>query len=198
MKKLILVIISFILINFNYCYAQKPGTNPQINKQQILSTVRGFLKWYKEKGRDTTIHYQLIKGGPPDSTTRPSIDWEGVEAYLAHLNSSGYVTPAYLNTHREYFKEIDENLKGFKLTSELIKINGMDIDFVLGTFEPEEIFDRLQKGKIHQIAVIYRKAIISYQLSPQLCLLFTLSYNKKWLIDSIGYDNTHKNSFGEL
>lgn len=108
------------------------------------------------------------------------------------------VTPAYLNTHREYFKAIDKNLERFERTSELTKINGMDGDLVLQTFEPEEVLDRLNEGKLHQIATIYRKAIISYQLHPQICLLFTLSFDKKWNIDSVGYDNTRKGSVGAM
>lgn len=196
MKKLIFITIAVIL-TIDYTYAQKPSTTLQVNKQQILATVRGFLKWYKANHQDIDTT-RLIKGGPPDSTTRPSIDWIGVERYLSKLDNSGLVTPAYLNTHREYFKAIDKELEGFKPSSELTKINGMDGDLILQTFEPEAIFENLSKGKIHQIAIIYRKAIISYQLSPHICLLFTLTYNTKWQIDSIGYDNSHKDSLGAM
>ncbi|MBE9586116.1 hypothetical protein IM792_16805 [Mucilaginibacter sp. JRF] len=195
MKKLILITIVFFLTNLNNSYAQRPSTNPQVNKQQILATVQGFLKWYKLNRRDVDTT-RLLKGGPPDSTVRTSIDWDGVERFLSKLHNSGYVTLAYLNTHREYFKWIDARLEGMKPTSELIKIDGMDINMVLDTFEPEEVLSRLNNGKIHQIASIYRKAIISYQLSPYICMLFSLTFIDKWKIDSIGYDNTHENSFG--
>lgn len=195
MKKLILITIVFFLTNLNNSFAQRPSTNPQVNNQQILATVQGFLKWYKVNKHDIDAT-RLLKGGPPDSTTRPSIDWYGVEKFLAKLDRSGYVTPEYLNTHRDYFKAIDKNLEGFKLTSELTLINGINGDLILQTFEPEEILDNLSKGKIHQIVSIYRKAIISYQLNPYICLLFSLTFIDKWKIDSIGYDNTHENSFG--
>ncbi|MCC8411234.1 hypothetical protein LJ707_20000 [Mucilaginibacter sp. UR6-1] len=190
MKKLAFII--FILFNLNYCSAQKPGTNSQVNQQQILSAVHGFLKWYKVKGHDTTVHYRLIKGGAPDSTTRPSINWDGVETYLAHLNSSGYVSPAYLNTHREHFKEVDKELEGFKLTSELIKINGLDFDLVLKNMEPEDVLDNLNKMKLHKLYVIDDKAMAAYTFTRYVCMIFTLTKeNDKWLIDYIGWDRSH-------
>ncbi|MCD8742484.1 hypothetical protein LT679_17875 [Mucilaginibacter roseus] len=196
MKQLIFITIAVIL-TIDYTYAQKPNADPKVNRQQILLTVQGFLQWYKNNHQDIDTT-RLIKGGPPDSTTRPSIDWNGVERYLSKLNNSGLVTPAYLNTQREYFKAIDKELEGFKPSSELTKINGMDGDLILHIFEPEAIFESVSKGKIHQIAIIYRKAIISYQLSPYICLLFTLTYDTKWQIDSIGYDNSHKDSLGAM
>lgn len=187
MKKLALITITVILTNLNYIYGQTPATT-RLNRQQILLTVQGFIKWYKaNKPYLDTI--RLIQGGAPDSTTRPSIDWDGVERFLAKIDRSGFVTPAYLNTHREYFKQIDKNLEGFKLTSELIKINGMDMDFVLRTHEPDEILQKLIKGNAKIFSANGKKAYVGYELYPNTGLLFDLSYHKKWKIEAINYDS---------
>ena len=196
MKKVI-AISSILIFCFGTSICQ---TNKlQKNTAQIKKTIVNFLKWYKKDQKDTSKKtYSTLRGGYPDTTTKPYIDTGGLEMYLNHFRQTGYVTESYLDALRNYFKEIGEGLKAAPKTKDLVKINGMDIDFVLGTFEPEMILDHIKEGRFDKICIIYNKAIVRFRISKVIKVLFTLTRIKNnWMIDYIGYDNTYDYSIGK-
>ena len=195
MRKLLFFIIIYSLL-ISVAFGQ--AKNHQIRNPKIKSTITGFLKWYKSYESDTVKRtYHLIKGGYPDTTTQQRIDKDGVEHYLDDFRKSGFVSEAYIDNFRHYFIAIDEDLKLRPIMKDLVKINGMDTDFALQTFEPEEILDHIDGSKIEKLTVIYNKAIVSLKISRHIVLLFILSKqrNNQWLIDYMGHDATDLNSF---
>jgi hypothetical protein len=193
-KSFIVIIVCFLLLGT--CFAQTE--THQSNKLKIKTTITGFLKWYKlyESSAPKT-NFRFIKGGYPDTTTKQRIDKDGVEQYLDDFRKSGFVSEAYIDNLRHYFMDIDEDLKLQPIMKDLVKINGMDTDFALQTFEPDEILDHIDESKIQKLTVIYNKAIVSLKISKHVILLFILSKqrNNQWLIDYMGHDATDLNSF---
>lgn len=168
------------------------------NKAGIEKTITDFLKWYKIEEADTSRkNYTITKGGYPDTTTDLRIDSAELERYLAHLRKADYLSDTYLNYLRDYFTEIDQGLKAEKgHRKELYKVNGLDTDWILSTFEPDAILDHIKDGQFDKIEIIYNKAMARFRISKSLQLLFTLTrYKNNWLIDYIGYDASYKYSF---
>jgi hypothetical protein len=177
------------------CFGQSKKVNP--NQIKIKETIIGFLRWYKQFDNDTTkATYSLIKGGYPDTTTVVRIDKNGVESYLNAFRKSKFVSETYIDGLRDYFFYIDEGLATAPKVHDLVKIQGMDIDFALHTFEPEAILDHIDNSRISKLYIIYNKALVTLHISKYIDLLFVLTrQNNKWLIDYMGDDATNKNSF---
>jgi hypothetical protein len=196
MKKLL--ITTFILLfSGGNIIAQAMASRTQ--QKALTNTIVNFLKWYKVEASDTSKkNYSFTKGGYPDTTTKVAIDMDGIEIYLNHLNQSGFFSETYLNELRYYFKKIDIGLQARQKENDLIKIDGLDRDWILETFEPEMILDHIKEGRTDKITVVYNKAIVRFRISKIVQLLFTMTKsNKKWLIDYIGYDNTYQYSLGK-
>lgn len=196
MKKSILI-VSILIFCFQYSISQP--TSKHLNSIGIKETIIGFLNWYKVEQPDTLKKsYSLLKGGPPDTTTKQRINMDGVEMYLRDFRETGYFSETYLNDLRLYFKEIDDGLQLAPKTKDLIAIPGMNHDWILKTFEPEMVLDHIQEGKFDKIEIIYNKAIARFRISEVVQLLFTLTRSgNKWLIDYIGYDGTSKYSISK-
>ena len=86
---------------------------------------------------------------------------------------------------------------GRPIMKDLVKIDGLDRDMVLQTFEPDEILDHINESKIQKLTIIYNKALVSLKISKHIALLFVLTKlrNGQWLIDYMGHDCTDLNSF---
>ncbi len=184
---------SIMFCLFLFCFSYGQTDKLKIAQSEIKNTVISFLKWYKTSPNDTTHdHYSLIKENIiNEKFKKQSIDKEGVEKYLDFLRTSRFLSEAYLNDLRGYFYQIDKDLdkNPLLLRDEIIKIDGLDQDIVLSSFEPELILDNLDKGVFKMIAVVSSKAIVQFYISPYSTkMLFTLSgLMGKWKIDSVGY-----------
>ncbi|RZL99662.1 MAG: hypothetical protein EOO88_59395, partial [Pedobacter sp.] len=77
--------------------------------------VINFLQWYGEEGNNVmsiplvTSYDDAVDSlnNVIDSTKFYTVNFNGTEQYLKKLYSSGYVSEAYLNSQRKYFKEAD-------------------------------------------------------------------------------------------
>jgi len=165
----------------------------QIDEKSIEHTIVNFLHWHKNPGIDSlNKRYVIIKEIPINQKLkRQTIDKKGVEKYLLFLKRSNYLSDAYLNNLRGYFYKIGEGLDRNPAIpkSAIVKIDGLDLDFILQTFEPEEILDFIDHGLFKQIAIVSNKAIAQFYIPDNSTkLLFTLTkVNDKWLIDDLGY-----------
>lgn len=183
-----LAFISFILV---FCLCTK--VKAQTDERSIEQTIVNFLHWHKNPGIDSVnTHYAIVKDIPINKKfKRRTIDKKGVEKYLLFLKRSNYLSEAYLNNLRGYFYKIGEGLDRDPAIqkSAIIKIDGLDLDFILHTFEPEEILDFVDHGLFKQIAIVSNKAIAQFYIPDSSTrLLVTLTkVNEKWLIDDLGY-----------
>ncbi|WP_291402365.1 hypothetical protein [Daejeonella sp.] len=97
----------------------------------------------------------------------------------------------YLNNLRGYFYEIDSVLiKSPPINiGSIVKIDGLDVDFILQNFEPELILNHIDEGKLEEVLILENKAIVKFNIPKTFTkMLFTLTKeNGVWLIDYIGY-----------
>ena len=184
MKKV--VFIFFLFISFNIRAQQAENTS-------IQQCITGFLTWHKKNNlHDRSSPYAIVKEvSLRKKLKKQMIDKTGVEKYLVFLRSGGFLSEMYLNNLRGYFYEIDETLKKSPpvKSGSIVKIDGLDLDFILQSFEPETILDHIDNGKIEDASILGNKAIVKFIVSlTSDKMLFTLTKeNGKWLIDYIGY-----------
>jgi hypothetical protein len=182
-------------------YSQGKSSPSSANCRQIETAIIHFLKWHKKEDSTPTSESKtspsLTKGGYPDSTTQLRIDTAGVAAYQNYLRKSGYFSETFLAYVRDYYLAIDKDLeKGSKMNA-LIKVNGLDVDVLLQTYDTSDILDHIDKAHLDHCYIVYNKAIARLTISSVVKMVFTLTKTRnKWLIDYIGYDNTSKSSLG--
>ena len=99
--------------------------------QSPAATVRAFLTWY--------LHHQSPLNSLPvvparldeDTTQVYAVDFHAVEDYVRLLQSSGTVSPVYLQAHRRYFQQCADSLRAHPQTDGFV--TGLDYDHILYT-----------------------------------------------------------------
>jgi len=168
---------------------------------KIYATCLNFLKWYRDAQRIDSITTLVKKPSIPlikevyvnAKYKKLLINNVGVERYIDFYRKSGFLSEVYLSGLKLYFNEINKSLTKNKPVrrNDTIKIDGLDLDIQLQTYEPEEIFDNLYRSKITQMHVIYNKALVGIHFNDNIDMIFQLTKVKgKWLIDYTGHDNT--------
>jgi hypothetical protein len=116
--------------------------------------------------------------------------------YYNNFRKSGFVSEQYINELKDYFNFYGKFIGPKREPGEIIKIDGLDQDIILNTFEPEAILDNLNKSIITKSLIIYNKALLGIRFTKGVDMILILSKpDKKWLIDYIGTDNTCQTSF---
>ncbi len=144
----------------------------------MIKSVKGFLKWYK-KNYTQANSFRMTQ---PDLQGNYQVRMSACEGYLAFLKQSTYISDSYLNHWRQYFKDRD---KGFQETpQDEGPPEGFDYDLVLGTQEPDLIFNAVDNLKFivakHQndIAVLEMMGEWRYYIDM-------IKENGKWMISNI-------------
>lgn len=149
-------------------------------QKEALQTVTDFLGWYSTNYNQANS-FGLVNQG--DSVFY-SVNFEEAEKYLAYLKSSGFVSDAYLNNFRTYFKESDEVFKKDPINEG--PPPGFDYDIVLYTQEPELVIQKRAQPKI--ISSEIRDDTATLNLDMEMKLQFVLSkQDGAWKIDKISY-----------
>ena len=152
------------------------NSNPE---KEALQTVTNFLGWYNENYNDANS-FILVN----QDSAYYSVNFEQTEKFLSYLKSSGYVTGAYLNHFRAYFKDAETTFQKDSINEG--PPPGFDYDIVLYTQEPELVIEK-RKNPIVLSKEIKDDTII-LNLNLELPLQFQLSkQNAKWMIDRIQY-----------
>jgi len=163
----------FIFLIFASC---KTG-NPQ---KEVVQTVQDFLGWY-EANYQHANSFGLVNQG--DSIVY-SINFKETEKYLAYLKTSGFVSDAFLENFRTYFREADAVLKKDPVNEG--PPPGFDFDIILYTQEPELVFEKRSNPVILSNEIKTDTAILL--LDAGMKLQFSLSKKDgKWVIDQITY-----------
>lgn len=197
MKKNLFAILVSLFIGYT-CFGQTKTAPAEAAK--IKKTIIGFLEWYRAESNDTTTKpYRIFKGGYPDTTTKVRVDTAGLIQYLDSFRKSGFVSEAYINNLFIDFLNKDKRLSAYPIMKELIQIPELNDQYILNTFEPEEILNHIDGSKITHAYIIYKKALVRLYISKYVSMVFTLTkVDGKWLIDYLGGDATANNSlFGQ-
>ncbi|WP_431291835.1 hypothetical protein [Pedobacter sp. P26] len=182
--------ILFVLLLFtcNKSYSQ-------VYDKAIKGTIVKFLKWHKEGKEEKLGEYYFVPRYDGTGDRKRYFDRDSLELYYNNFRHSGLISELYIEQLKEYFNYYEKFLGDKPKDGELIKIEGLDQDIVLNTFEPEEILENIGTLKITKILVIYNKALVGINFKRNVNMIFQLTKtDNKWLIDYIGGDNTNKNS----
>ena len=121
-----------------------------------------------------------------------------LELFYNNFRETSLFSEQYISQLKSYFDYYGKSIGPKRKPGEIVKIDGLDKDIVLNTFEPEEILNHLNEGKFYLNYIIYNKSLVRFTIRDEIKLIFTLSkIGDKWLIDYIGYDNSEENSFGK-
>ena len=150
-----------------------------------------FLKWHKEGKEHKPNEYYFVPRYDGKGTSKNYFDRDSLNLYFNNFRQSGFISETYINQLKEYFDYYEKFLGNKPEDGEMTKVDGLDQDIVLNTFEPEEILDNLPQSKITKILIIYNKALVGINFKKNVDMIFQLTKIKnKWLIDYIGADNT--------
>jgi len=195
-KKLKLRVPLVILVVLSTCFYSKAQTDEKAIKQ----TITNFLYWYKNsKKTKGNNNYAVVKDiSINKQLKRQVIDKIRVEKRVDFFRKSNYLSKTYLDNLRRYYYKVGKYLdKSSPLPkNDIVKIDGLDQDIVLDTYEPEVIFDDIAQATITKSLIVYRKALVSIKFANEVNLEIALTKTGgKWLIDHLGPDNKSLNSF---
>ncbi len=188
-----LLILSLVLL-FCHC-APKQKEMPK-DKEPLMNTIIGFLNWHKKGGAYKSGEYYFVIRHNGSGNLKNYFDKDSLSLYYNNFRKSGFVSEEYIGELKKYYNYYEQFLPNQLKKGELVKIDGLDNDDVLNTFEPEAVLDNLNKAKVTQLLVIYNKALVGVEFQENVKMVFQLSkINSKWLIDYVGPNNTDENSF---
>lgn len=192
MKQILLLLIVLL---FSDCTSKQSEKAPK-DKEPIVNTITSFLKWHKKGGQYKTGEYYFIIRHDGTGKLKNYFDKDSISLYYKNFLESGFVSETYIEGLKGYHNYYEQFLPNKLKKGELIKIDGLDQDDVLGTFEPEMILDNLDKLKVTQMLVIYNKALVGINFDKNVDMIFQLTKTKdKWLIDYVGPNNSNEHSF---
>ena len=188
--KYLQILLVVLLFMCSKSYAQV-----QVYDTAIKGSIVNFLKWHKEGKEHKPGEYYFVPRYDGTGDAKRYFDRDSLELYYNNFRHSGLVSELYIVQLKQYFNYYEKFLGDKPESGDMIKIEGLDQDIVLNTFEPEEILKNLGRSKITKILVIYNKALVAMNFKKNVDMIFQLTKtNNKWLIDYIGADNTNKNS----
>ncbi len=178
----IFLLLQIVSVSATQRSVSKSGTSGGKDSVLMVTTVKGFLKWYK-------TNYTRANDFPFTGTDKKgyyTVDHPACERYLQYLKSSSYISDTYVVEWRKFFKSKAQYFKEFPQNEG--PPYGFDLDLVLITQEPELVLDAINilKFKIKErtatTAIIEVVGEFSYD--------FELSWVKgKWKIDYISTMN---------
>lgn len=192
MEKILVFLIVFFIVSSTF--AQKIQDN-KVNSE-IKNTVVSFLKWYKANELKLQTS-SIIRGYNQDTIKKDSllrIDMNSVDEYLSNFKKSNYVSDNFLGSLRAIYKSVADTLLKYPTYDYSGPVPGLECDLLFG-FEPEEILDHVDKGKITKFYQINNIVLLKFEVSRFNQLIFTLRRNNtgKWMIESLGYDASEFN-----
>lgn len=137
----------------------------------------------------------IINGYNEDTIKKDSllrVDMKSVDEYLFNFKKSNYVSNSFLGNLRAIYKSVSDTLIKYPLIDYFGPVPGLECDLLFG-FEPEEILDHINDGRLSKVYVIYKKAIVKFEISEFNQMIFCLTKvdNNRWIIDNLDYDWTN-------
>ncbi|OGX84968.1 hypothetical protein BEN47_15530 [Hymenobacter lapidarius] len=153
------------------------------------ATVRAFLTWYLQHQAPLNSLPVVPARMDEDTTQVYAVDFHAVEDYVRLLQSSGTVSPIYLQAHRRYFQQCADSLRAHPQTDGFV--NGLDYDHILYTQAGDiqtQIVLRSQPTRVTVGAdtaqVVYR--FTEQQMSEGPNLAFSLAVEQgRWMITAV-------------
>jgi hypothetical protein len=181
--------ITLFLIIFYSCvcygYVKPPviNTNKKVLKHLTPQQVcRNFLLWYIANRSKLKHNYF---GPIGDSTKLYKVNFDSVGIFLKQLKSCGYVSENYVGQFGRLFYNTNQNLTLHPQYDG--PVEGFEQDIVLGIMEEDDITKNMSTLKRLYIITSNNRALLIFNISDHLKLIFTLSkykiHHNKWLIE---------------
>nr|WP_294948482.1 hypothetical protein [uncultured Mucilaginibacter sp.] len=149
------------------------------------AVVERFFSWYKTKYDylDHQIHFVDVDL----KTNKPyKINFAKTEEYLTVLKASGFFSDNYVSFYRRYFNKISANLKKTRQSDG--PVDGLDLDLILHTQEPESYMEDLKVFKITTLSTSLTGAVVKVKATfpgEAYQLFYLKKTDGKYLIDKI-------------
>ncbi|AIZ65390.1 hypothetical protein PK28_17100 (plasmid) [Hymenobacter sp. DG25B] len=153
------------------------------------AVIRTFLTWYAQHQTQLNSLPFVPAALDEDSTNVFAVDVHAVDSYVRLLQSSGTVSPAYLQVQRRYFQQCQDSLQAHPQTDGFIQ--GLDFDHVLYTQAGEAQTQFVLASQPSQVTIHADTARVLYrwserQMSEGRNLAFSLAREQgRWLITAI-------------
>ena len=157
--------------------------------QSPAATVRTFLAWYL-KHQSPLNSLPVVPARQDEDTTQVyAVDFHAVEDYVRLLQSSGAVSPIYLQAHRRYFQQCADSLRAHPQTDGFV--NGLDYDHILYTQAGEDQTRLVLRSQPTRVTVGPDTAQVVYRFTEQQMsdgsnLAFSLAMEQgRWMITAV-------------
>lgn len=153
------------------------------------ATIHAFLTWYEQ--HQTHLNSLLVVPAALDTDTTQAyaVDFQAVDQYLRLLQSSGTVSPRYVQDNRRYFQQCQDSLLAHPQTDGLPE--GLNFDRVLYTQAGEAQTQFILRSKPTRVTVQTDTAQVLYrwqenEMSDGRNLAFSLAREQgRWMITAI-------------
>lgn len=180
-----------LIFAINFCSAQVKLSQ----ESKIKSRVVNFLAWHKKGGENIPGPAYFVPRYDELDSAKTYFDIDSLERYYNIFRKSKFVSEQYINQLKDYFNYYGKFIGPKRKPNEIIKIDGLDQDIILNTFEPELILDNLTRVTITKSLIIYNKALIGMNFTKGVDMIFILTkQNDDWEIDYIGPNNSSTQS----
>ncbi len=147
-----------------------------------ISSVLGFLAWYRDNETWVNDHH-YIDGGLKDSSTFYHINWYKAEDYLFALRSSHFLSENYLQDLKQYLASCDSLMK--KIPQNDGPPIALDFDLVIKSQDYQDIYDSLSVSKVIDQKINGNKAeLVIRHNSFRSHRYYLTKYGNYWLLDS--------------
>jgi hypothetical protein len=183
----LLLLACLLLLNSSFAFSQK---NSEISS--VKHSVISFLKWYRDTKSETSIKRDTPHLRDTVSARKQlRLDFEEVERFVQSVNLSKLVSTSFLNQLRGYFVEIDNTLATEEPipSNAILKVDGLDLDIILQSFEPELILNFIDHGTFKKVRIVGHKAIVLFYIPDyKTSMTFVLTkVEGVWLLDALSY-----------
>lgn len=153
------------------------------------ATIHAFLTWYEQ--HQTHLNSLPVVPAALDADTAQAyaVDFQAVDQYLHLLQSSGTVSPRYVQAHRRYFQQCQDSLLAHPQTDG--PPEGLNFDRVLYTQAGEAQTQFVLRSKPTRVTVQADTAQVLYrwqenEMSDGRNLAFSLvREHGRWMITAI-------------
>ena len=195
--------LAFLLITLASCHSNEEQPNatdsaataPKAPAYSAINepaaTAYNFLTWYKKNQDNVNAIGFIDNDEAVDSTKFYSVNLPATEEYLSALNKSGFVSKAYLDDWRKYFRQQADSLRAHPQNDG--PPNGFQFDLVTRSQEPEIYLENPRKAQQHTQLLAPNRALVRLDFTtqaeyPDYRFFYLSRPNSKWLIDSINID----------
>ncbi|MCW3104747.1 MAG: hypothetical protein JWO09_3187 [Bacteroidetes bacterium] len=186
MKKAIFILLSLLMLGCtnNNAPSDKPiedrtaKSEVPAGSEQVISTVRDFLTWYK-------VNYKSVNGFnivSKNDSLQYRVNTDECGRMIEKLRSSGYFTKNALDGLQAYFAKCGENF--LKTRQNDGPPDGLDGDLVLCTQEIEECLSKIETAEYKDVSIDGTSAKVTVQLIYDLPVKLKKEDNA-WKIEKI-------------